>query len=318
MKLSIIIPVYNMEQYLEKCLDSVTSQPSVSIDDFEVIVVNDGSKDSSQDILDKYDWKGANHLLLKKENGGLSSARNFGLPHAKGTYVWFVDSDDWIDNDCLVKIFPSLDGADAIHYPSYYRETNNNSYIEGCMSIGSTGPNLIKSKYQYPVQFTIYRTDFLKQNDLTFQHGIVMEDLHFTPRALYKAKTVRVVDFPVYHYLLRQGSIMTETVKPKRITDRIWIAHDMYKYMEEYVSDQDKPAWAECLITDLNAIMFDAFRSRNDEIKKIVRPFINKEKHLTQWLKNANNRRNRIWYYLSKVCLGDYYMAYSLLYKIRY
>lgn len=307
-----------MEQYIEKCLNSVISQPSVPFDEFEVIVVNDGSKDSSQEILDKYDWKGVNHLLLQKENGGLSSARNHGFPHAQGEYVWFVDSDDWVDEDCLKRIIPMLDGADVIHFPSYYRETMDNTFVQGCLCVGNTGPEIIKSSYQYPVQFSIYRTQYLKDNNLAFQFGIVMEDLHFTPRALYKAKTVHVADFPVYHYLQREGSIMKESVKPKRLTDRIWISHDLYRYMNENVTERDKKRWAECIVTDVNAIMYDAFRSNNQEIKDMVRPYINKEKHLTLWLKYSNNNRNRMWFYLSKLCFGNFYFVYSVLYKIRY
>lgn len=318
MKISIIIPVYNMEQYIEKCLNSVISQPSVSKDSFEVIVVNDGSKDSSQSIIDSYDWKGVNHLLLQKENGGLSSARNYGFPHVHGEYVWFVDSDDWIDEDCLTKIYPLLNNVDVLHFPKYYRETSNESFVTGCESSGSNGPDIVKGKYQYPVQFTIYRTDFLKQHNLSFKHGIVMEDLHFTPRALYKAKYVQVANFPVYHYLQREGSIMNETVKPKRLEDRIWISHDLYKYMEENVQEADKQRWSECIVTDVNAIMFDAFRSRNPEIIDMVHPFINKEKHLTKLLKYSDNNRNRMWYYLSKLCFGNFFFVYNILYKIRY
>ncbi len=307
-----------MERYIEKCLDSVISQPSVPIDSYEIIVVNDGSKDSSQNILDAYEWKGVNHLLLQKENGGLSSARNYGFPHAQGEYVWFVDSDDWVDEDCLTKIYPLLNDVDVLHFPIYYRETSKGSYVTRCESSGTNGPEIIKGKYQYPVQFTIYRTDFLKQHNLTFQHGIVMEDLHFTPRALYKAKSLAIADFPAYHYLQRDGSIMTEAVKPKRLEDRIWISRDLYKYMEENVREADKQRWSECIVTDVNAIMFDAFRSHNQEIIDMVHPYINKEKHLTKWLKYSENSRNRMWYHLSKLCFGNFFLMYNILYKIRY
>lgn len=318
MKLSIIIPVFNMERYIEKCLKSVTSQSSITLSEFEIIVVNDGSTDSSQYIIDGFNWKEVNHLILQKKNGGLSSARNYGFSYAKGEYVWFVDSDDWVDEDCLKRIFPMLSGADVVHFPMYYRETSTRSYIEKCISRGETGADIIRGDYQYPVQFTIYKTNFLRDNHLSFQEGIVMEDLHFTPRALYKANKVVVSDFPVYHYLQREGSIMMEMVKAKRLKDRIWIAHDLYRYMQESVAESDKYKWAECIITDVNAIMFDAFRSHDQKIKDMVHPFINKERHLTIWLKYAKNRRNRIWYYLSKLCLGNFYFTYSILFKLRY
>ncbi len=307
-----------MEQYIVKCLNSVISQPSVQKDSFEVIVVNDGSTDASQAILDSYDWKGVRHLLLRKENGGLSSARNLGFSYAQGDYVWFVDSDDWIDKDCLNRIYPFLTGIDAFHFPKYYRATDRDEFVTGCTSCGRTGPELIQGRYQYPVPFTIYKTNFLKQNKLTFKHGIVMEDLHFTPRAIYKASCLSIAVFPVYHYFQRDGSIMTEAVKPKRISDRIWIAYDLYKFMEENVKDTDKLKWVECITTDLNAVMFDAFRSKDREIIEMVHPFINKEKNLTSLLKFSFNKRIRLWYYLSKLCFGNYFWTYKLLYNIRY
>lgn len=318
MKLSIIIPVYNMEMYVKKCLETVIAQPSVSKSDFEVIVVNDGSKDKSQDIIDSFDWKGVKHLVLRKKNGGLSDARNYGFLYAQGDYVWFVDSDDWLDEDCIHKILPYFDGADAIHFPRYYRSTDSKEKEVGYNSNGKTGIELTKGKYQYPVQFSIYRTQFLLENDLAFQYGIVMEDLHFTPRALYKAQKIHILDFPVYHYYQREGSIMNAKVSQKRIMDRIWISHDLYKYMVENVSICDRHRWAECIITDINAIMFDAFRSHDKEIINLVRPYIMNEKQLTLLLKYSNNKRNRIWYYLSKLCFNNFFLVYKYLYKLRY
>lgn len=95
MKLSIIIPVYNVERYLRQCLESCLSQ-DVPKSQYEVIIVNDGSPDNSQAIIDEYSSKYDNVRVLKKKNGGLSSARNAGLNIASGDYIWFVDSDDWV------------------------------------------------------------------------------------------------------------------------------------------------------------------------------------------------------------------------------
>lgn len=105
MKLSIIIPIYNVEKYIERCAESVLNQ-NVPPSQYEVIFVNDGTKDNSVEILKKainFNIH-SNFQIRDKENGGLSSARNFGLEHATGDYVWFVDSDDWIESNCLAKI----------------------------------------------------------------------------------------------------------------------------------------------------------------------------------------------------------------------
>ena len=99
MKFSIIVPVYNVEKYLEKCLESILNQ---TFKDFEAIIVNDGSTDNSQEIIDKYVNKDQKIFKsFKKENGGLSDARNFGIERAKGEYIVFLDSDDYIDENLL-------------------------------------------------------------------------------------------------------------------------------------------------------------------------------------------------------------------------
>ena len=117
MKLSIIIPVYNVEQYIDECLHSVTSQGRTE-DDYEIIVVNDGTLDNSMDIVDRYVCQHENISVIHQSNSGLSIARNTGLQHACGEYVWFVDSDDWIAEDALSFLFPLLDnGIDVLAFP---------------------------------------------------------------------------------------------------------------------------------------------------------------------------------------------------------
>lgn len=318
MKLSIVIPVYNMEKYVERCLESVISQPSTSFEDFEIIVVNDGSIDKSQEIIESFDWKGIKHILLEKENGGLSDARNFGFSYVNGEYVWFVDSDDWIDADCINKILPHLENVDVVHFPKYYRNTDVDENIKGFESYAKSGVELATDNYQYPVQFSIYRTDFLKNNKLSFQLGIVMEDLHFTPRALYKAESIKILNFPVYHYYQRCGSIMNEKVTKKRLLDRIWISKNLYEFMNDNVSQVDKRRWSECIVTDVNAIMFDAFRSHDYGLIKLSEKYINNVPHLTKLLSYSKNINNRLWYWLGKLLFGNFFIVYSILFKLRY
>lgn len=120
MKLSIIIPIYNVEKYIGRCAESVLNQ-NVPPSQYEVIFVNDGTKDNSVEVLNKaIDFeKFPNFHIYNKENGGLSSARNFGLDKAHGDYVWFVDSDDWIEPNCLAKIVKKLNemNPDILYIP---------------------------------------------------------------------------------------------------------------------------------------------------------------------------------------------------------
>lgn len=320
MKLSIVVPVFNVEAYISKCANSLAKQ-TASNNYFEVIFVNDGTKDNSISVLRKViDFDNQpNFFLVEKENGGLSSARNYGLNNAKGEYVWFVDSDDWVDNDSVERILPLLNNnVDAVHFPSYYREERSGTSVRTVISKGETGTEIINSSYQYPAQFSIYRYDFLKTKQLEFQQGILMEDLHFTPRALYLAEKVKVADFPVYHYLQRDTGIMFSPVSKKRILDRIWISHDLYDFSQEYVLDRDKNKWRECIVIDVNAVMYDTFRSGNKELHSIAKQYINKEKSLTNCLKYSNNKKNRIWYYISRLFFNNFYLTYRFLFWLRY
>ena len=108
MKLSLIIPVYNVEQYVGRCLQSCLKQPYVMADDFELVIVNDGTKDNSMAIVEEMTRDCANVTIINQDNQGLSMARNTGLKAAKGEYVWFIDSDDWIEDGCLHEILARL------------------------------------------------------------------------------------------------------------------------------------------------------------------------------------------------------------------
>ena len=123
-KISVVLPVYNVANYLRKCLDSLVNQ---TFEDFEVICVNDGSTDSSREILAQYAQKDSRIKIVDKKNGGLSSARNAGMKVAQGEYYSFIDSDDWIDETMLEKLYNSMVSLDtdisicAVHQ---YDETN--------------------------------------------------------------------------------------------------------------------------------------------------------------------------------------------------
>ena len=101
MKISLIIPVYNVEQYIGRCLQSCLCQPHVAADDYELVIVNDGTKDNSMHVVEKMTRDYPNVTIINQHNQGLSMARNAGLKAAQGEYVWFIDSDDWIEDNCL-------------------------------------------------------------------------------------------------------------------------------------------------------------------------------------------------------------------------
>lgn len=210
MKFSIIVPVYNVEQYLEKCLDSLQVQDYT---DYEILCVNDGSTDHSREILTEWQSRFPKMKIIDRENGGLSAARNTGLQAATGDYVVFVDSDDWVEASMLSTLAKVTDGNDMICFAC--RRTDNNAH--DTLHLEQSGGWEYYNQHALEhreVAFVCvwqrcYRREFLIENGLRFREGILHEDNEFTPRACLKAKKTKVIPDVLYNYRVRPGSIMT-------------------------------------------------------------------------------------------------------------
>lgn len=223
--LSIVIPVYNVQEYIEKCLDSVFNL-AIEENLFEVIVVNDGTKDNSMAMVRKY----ASHInlvVIDKINGGLSSARNAGMEVANGEYIWFIDSDDYINPEHSMIVLDKIKNSDSeIIYTdvAVIDETGRMLGVRGLS--GSKDITLSGAKwlgYRPQIcpmaQAYIYKTLFLKQHYLYFKEGILHEDIEFQFRALLAAaKVTYICNPPIYMYLKREGSI-TSRITSKRLKD---------------------------------------------------------------------------------------------------
>lgn len=210
MKLSIIVPVFNVEQYLKQCLESLQGQ---NYSDFEVICVNDGSTDGSRKILTEMENRFSQMRIIDRENGGLSAARNTGLKEAKGDYIVFVDSDDWVEPTMLSRLAAECEGEEMVCFACRRTDTNTNDILLTEQSAGWDYYNRYALEARI-VPFVCvwqrcYRREFLTGNNLFFREGILHEDNEFTPRACLKAKSVRVIPDILYNYRVRPGSIMT-------------------------------------------------------------------------------------------------------------
>ena len=260
MKLSIIIPIYNVEKYIERCAESVLNQ-NVPPSQYEVIFVNDGTKDNSVEILKKaIDFNiHSNFQIRDKENGGLSSARNFGLEHATGDYVWFVDSDDWIESNCLEKIFLKLDATTPdILYIQSDEYISNRIFKRGdFIDFGViSGRKFLQEyrKYNY-TQYYIYRRNYLDKFGFRFYLRLLHEDNEFTPRVLYYARRVASMDGECYHMYKREGSITT-TSNPQKLFDLITIASRYKEYSKELPS-LDKYLFYNVVGNNVNQTLFE-------------------------------------------------------------
>lgn len=168
MRLSIVIPVYNVEKYIEKCICSVVSQ-DISNEDYEVLILNDGSTDCSKDIAERYAKQNSNVHLFNHSNMGLSATRNRGLREAKGDYVWFIDSDDWIENNCLGDILKRLESnPDVLSFSGMIPEGKRKGNAEFYGNKVTTLTSLYLHGMIDPVQFYIYNRNFLLSNKFFF------------------------------------------------------------------------------------------------------------------------------------------------------
>ena len=234
MILSIVIPVYNVEKYIEKCLFSCLNQ-DLPFNDYEIIVVNDGSLDNSRNLIqgikDRYD----NISIVDQENKGLSEARNTGFKKAKGKYVWFVDSDDWIEENCLGRICGYLnEDLDILQlqYRLVYENTGVEKEIPVCCIGGvKSGPQMIRQGgLPAPVQFSIFRSQFLKDNNLSFVPDIFHEDSEFKPRATYLANKITSDTVVCYNYLQRNSGSITSSFKLKNGLDIIFVMNSLLRF----------------------------------------------------------------------------------------
>lgn len=288
MLLSIIIPAYNVEKFLSKCLDSCLRQ-DVPITTYEIIIINDGSLDNTFLIATDYAKIYSNISVISQENKGLSVARNAGALQAKGDYVWFVDSDDWIEENCLSKIFTKLIGADLVQIQ--YRYTFDNPiwnkdekiYIDEKKSGQEI---LLQGCLPAPVQFTIYRRKFLQENNLYFVPGIYHEDSEFKPRAVYFAKSVALVNDICYNYYQRTSGSITSSFKIKNAKDIIYVMNSIHKFSKDK-EWKYRRAFYGLIGLSMNSLLFN-FRTLKDVEQLDIKTQLSSEKHLFKAMRKSN------------------------------
>lgn len=247
-KLSIIVPVYNVEAYVAKCLDSICGEQDIPSSMYEVIVVNDGSTDNSRHIVGELMAKYDNIVVKDRPNGGLSAARNTGMELAQGEYIMFVDSDDYIEKN---RLGPIVDLLEA-HQPEILSFRHTSFYEDGSSAdpkvLHFTGEHSVftgldffacRDLWKAMVWLYIYRRDFLRDHSLTFVEGIIHEDEEFSPRAVCEANKVIYWDSAVYRYLRRNGSIMRN---PKQISHRIHSLEQVILSLQNFASNHTMPS----------------------------------------------------------------------------
>ena len=200
-KVSIIVPVYKVEQYLARCIDSILAQ---TYKDWELLLIDDGSPDRSGFICDEYATKDPRIRVFHKENGGVSMARNYALDHLCGDYVTFVDSDDWIDKECLEMCVKEFKGSDFDMLQFGYRDISYDGKVLREKTLDSQTADLktyLKSSFLVTVWGTIFRTSIIKGNNIRFDTSLKLaEDQLFIMQYMVVANSFKSVNNVYYNY----------------------------------------------------------------------------------------------------------------------
>ena len=214
--ISIIVPIYNVQNTLDKCVKSILMQ---TYNRLEIILVDDGSTDDCNRLCDEYEQFDSRIIVIHKKNGGLSEARNTGLKISKGKYVLYVDSDDYLELDACEKLISGIVEDDIDIVAGSYKEIrDNNIIIKSHTNVQERQPYnsedfviaSIKNREWYaPAWLNMYNRDFLIRNNLFYKKGFLFEDLELLPKLFTSAKKVIYIDYPFYNYVIRPGSIMT-------------------------------------------------------------------------------------------------------------
>lgn len=244
-KISIIVPVYNVEKYLSRCLDSLLNQ---TLKDIEIICVNDGSSDESLKILESYAEKDNRIKIVNKENGGLSSARNEGLKYVTSDYVGFVDSDDWIEPDTYELALSAVQknnvdfvswGAKIVLDDDIKEETPSIASARNYHNLKLIGyhnvTDSVLTKTTVTVWNKLFKISIIRDNNLTFPNGLLYEDNEFFFKYAVYCKSAYYIDKYLYNYFQRTSSIIGKinSKQSKKVADYIKIYDGIYSYYED-------------------------------------------------------------------------------------
>ncbi len=294
MKLSLIIPVYNVEQYIARCLQSCLCQPHVTADDYELVIVNDGTRDDSMKIVEEQTKKHSNVTIINQHNQGLSMARNAGLRAAKGEYVWFIDSDDWIEQGCLQEIIHRLQETQAdilqLQYRNVYADgTPSDEHYSTIDGVLHSKDWFVQNSYHAAVPFMVYRKALLEENHLQFFPGIYHEDSEFKPRVVYLADTCASYDKVAYNYFKGNSSSITAVLKLKNGLDLFTVMNRLATFVDEH---HINGIYRRSFYTQIGISMRTVLRtldSVNEAEAATLRQMIRDNRHLLRRMCSANN-----------------------------
>ena len=286
-KVSIIVPVYNVERYLARCLDSCINQ---TFTDIEIICVNDGSTDRSLEILEAYARMDSRVKIITKENGGLSSARNTGVEVAQGEYILYVDSDDYVSSTLVENVYNNAqsNNSDVVIFDYYWLRPNvaerraltiepfGNKYVDSTFN----ADNIDFNDYKFvPVTawVKLYKTDLLKDNGIIFDEGLIYEDISYWSKVFVNAKRISYLNEPLYAYMVgrpeqimaRNDEKLFDIIKIYEIVENTFKASGYYEKFKpaiDILMIMDSLKKLSSIRHDLRETLYDALKALNKNI----------------------------------------------------
>lgn len=318
MKLSIIIPMYSVEKYVERCILS-TQQQDLDEKYYEVIVVNDGSPDSSLRIAEDVASKYNNIKVISRTNGGLSAARNTGIENSIGEYLFFLDSDDWIEENSLRRIVEKLDEEQPDVLCINLCKTNGVSkWGESSFkdTIPMSGPKALRRGLNPMAQLSIVCRKYLDDNKFRFYEGIYHEDSELTPRMHYMASKISFLDGLVYNYYVNEQSIMGRP-NPKKSHDLInVVCPNLSDFCNKMVKDEDKYIFHNMISMYINNALYFILKCDKSEQEKFAPAFAN-AKELFVHLNKSTIRKYKLEGILFSMLPSKSLSIYKMLLKIK-
>ena len=311
--ISIIVPIYNVEPYLRRCLDSIANQTYTNL---EIILVDDGSTDKCGQICDEYASGDKRIIVIHKENGGLSDARNVGLDIAKGEFVLFVDSDDWIDTiTCEKTIRLAIrEQADIV-----------------CFGYYEVFPSAVQRLKRVDVGGEISKTEAVRRliwgtgvavwgklysrilfENIRFPKGRFFEDTAFTIRLYHLSKKIYLSNYNFYYYSLRKDSLSCNRITSKGLTDLLYLWKERLEFLKQYYPDYVDKQIALILREMLIGLEILKNTSEYNAFKKEYHAFVKDNKIR---IKASTKYTKIVWLYYYLQPLAFLYIKIMLLYK---
>lgn len=234
-KVSVIVPVYNTSKYLRRCMDALVAQ---TLDDIEIIVINDGSTDDSPAIIEEYASKYPNVVALNKPNGGQATARNMGIRESKGEYIGFADSDDYVDTDMFEQMYnlAKKNNSDMVECYYHYLQEKNGKTVElqtrGRIREYKDQKDMLIDPQVSPWN-KLYRRDVLMHEDVNFPEGLIYEDTAFYIKTIPYVERASYLEKPFVHYFLRGNSTMNAN-KSRKVADIFSVLKNILDFYNEH------------------------------------------------------------------------------------